>query len=111
MNPQAIIRPARIANTPRDTAQATATTLITNLLRCMLWLIRHGIYVIGFNAARRCGVDEVTVKVAASPYLQRLFADECAWLSRRQEGALTVRTWFAHRYGIRIEWEEVTCTH
>lgn len=91
----------------RESAMTSATVLVTNLLRCVLWLIRHGILVTGFHGAREFGVDRVTVTVAANPYLHRLFAGQCAWHTRRQDGALTVFTWFGDRFGVRIEWEEI----
>ena len=94
---------------PRDVAMTTATSLITNLLRCVLWLLRHGIYVIGFSGrSRSSGTDVVTVQVAASPCLYRLMAD-AYWLKQIREGNLVTHTWQAIRFGICIEWEEVTC--
>lgn len=94
---------------PRDLAMGEAVRLITNLLRCVLFLIKSGVYVIGFKGWRSgAGVDRVTVQVAASPYLHRLFQGDCSWQERRQEGCLTIFTWFSIRFGIRVEWEE-TC--
>jgi len=94
---------------PRDTAISSATTLITNLLRCILWLLRHGIYVIGFSGRHRGnGSDIVTVRVAASPYLYRLLSD-ASWLKQSRQGNLVKHTWQAVRFGTVIEWEEVTC--
>lgn len=94
---------------PREAAMTTATSLITNLLRCVLWLLRHGIYVVGFSGRRRDnGTDVVTVRVPASPYLYRLFAD-AYWLKQHREGNLVKHTWQAIRFGTVIEWEEVTC--
>ena len=93
---------------PREAAMTSATRLITNLLRCVLYLIKHGVFVTGFAGCKTAaGDDRITVTVAASPFLYKLFASECAWQKRRQEGALVIFTWFAVRYGIRIEWEEV----
>ncbi len=97
-------------NSPRTTAMSEASGRITNLMRCVLWLIKHGICVIGFIGKREHGIDRVTVTVAASPYLHILFGrDGCAWRERRQEGALTIYTWFGERFGCRVEWEEVIC--
>lgn len=91
----------------RALAMGEAVRLITNLLRCVLWLVKQGVYITGFQGRRgNCG-DQVIVTVAASPWLYRLFSDECTWQQRRQEGCLTIYTWFAIRFGIRIEWEEV----
>lgn len=93
----------------REAAMTSATSLITNLLRCVLWLLRHGIYVIGFSGRRRgTGTDVVTVRVAASPYLYRLLTD-ANWLKQNREGNLVTHTWQAIRFGTVIEWEEVTC--
>lgn len=95
----------------RDDAMSTATHLITNLLRCVLWLIRHGIYVNGFSGERDTGGGtRITVRVAASPYIYQVLKGEAAWQQRRQQGHLTIFTWFAVRFGIRIEWEEVCVT-
>lgn len=94
---------------PRETSITSATTLITNLLRCVLWLLRHGIYVIGFSGRRRGnGTDVVTVRVAASPYLYHLLTD-ANWLKQNREGNLVKHTWQAIRFGTVIEWEEVAC--
>jgi hypothetical protein len=92
----------------REHALGEAVRLITNLLRCVLWLIGHGVYVIGFRGWRSNGVDHVVVQVPPSPYLYHLFQNDCSWQQRRQEGCLTIFTWFSIRFGIRIEWEE-TC--
>lgn len=93
----------------RDLQLTAAHRLITDLLRCVTWLLQHGIYVIGFDGRQRSGVSIVTVRVAASPYLYKMFGEDCCWRTRRQEGALTIYTWAANRFGIRIEWEEVSC--
>lgn len=107
MNP--IVQRALLTAGEREAAQATATSLITDLLRCVLWLIRHGIYITGFRGWRGHQADRIVVTVAASPSLYRLFAGDCAWSKRRQQGALTIYTWAAERFGIRIEWEEASC--
>lgn len=92
----------------RDFAITEAVRLITNLLRCVIWLIRHGVFVTSFSGYHvPGGVDHVKVCVAASPYLYTLLGSDAAWQKRRQEGCLTIYTWFAIRFGIRIEWEEV----
>ncbi|HNC51227.1 MAG TPA: hypothetical protein PLO14_03160 [Accumulibacter sp.] len=49
------------------------------------------------------------ITVACRPILFRLFARDCAWRQRRKVGAAIVYTWFAVRYGARIEWEEIEC--
>ena len=95
--------------TPRQAAMASATVMITNLMRCVLWLMRHGIYVIGFRGWQSAGVDHIAVTVPASPHLYRLFAGQCYWRNRRQDGSLTIHTWNAERFGVRIQWEEVSC--
>lgn len=95
----------------RDRAMNEAVRLITNLLRCVLWLIKRGVFVTGFKGAKSpAGVDRVTVMVAESPYLYELFSNSCFWLRRRQEGSVTIFTWQAERWGIVIEWEQA-CAH
>lgn len=92
----------------RDMAMAEASRLILALLRCVLFLIRRGVHVVGFTGLQRNGTDRVTVTVAPSPYLYHLYQGQCCWTRRRQEGHLTIFTWFAiNDDGIRIEWEEV----
>lgn len=94
-----------------DATLAEAVRLITNLMRCVLWLIKRDIRVTGFSGWRANGIDRVIVTVAACPQLYILFGrDGCAWQARRPEGALTIYTWFADRFGIRVEWEEA-CAH
>ncbi|WP_374342640.1 hypothetical protein [Azonexus sp.] len=101
--------PAMPAESSRDIALARAGSLIGNLQRCVEWLIRHGVYVIGFNGRRReNGTDEVTIRVAASPYLYKLMMD-ATWLKQTRDGALVTHTWQAIRFATRIEWEEVSC--
>lgn len=95
----------------RDRAMNEAVRLITNLLRCVLWLIKHGVWVTGFRGSKSsAGVDRVAVTVAESPYLYELFRQNCFWLRRRQEGSVTIFTWQAERWGIVIEWEQA-CAH
>lgn len=103
-------QPRIVPETARDAATTSAARLITDLLRCVLWLLKHGIYVIGFSGERRAGgVDRVVVRVAASPHLYILFGrDGCTWHKRIQDGALTKYTWAGERFGCRVEWEEVT---
>ena len=93
---------------PREEAITAATIMISSLQQCIFWLVRQGIYVIGFEGKTSNGMDQVIVKVAPSPYLHRLFAGQCAWRARQQKGVVTIYTWCADRFGIRIEWEE-TC--
>lgn len=92
----------------RDATITEAVCLITNLLRCVVWLIRHGVFVTSFSGYHTPGGgDHIKVCVAASPYLYTLMGRDAAWQQRRQEGSLTIYTWFAIRFGIRIEWEEI----
>ncbi len=100
----------RVPESELEARRRSATTLITNLLRCVLWLMGNGIHVIGFDGSRRGDSDRVTVRVTASPYLHILFGvDGCYWRRRRQEGVLTIYTWCAERFDCRIEWEDVQC--
>lgn len=92
---------------PRELAVTHAIRTITGLLKVVIYLLQHGVYVIGFRGWRNAaGVDNIVVTVAASPYLTTLFRD-ATWLKQRHDGALTIHTWFADRWGIRIEWEDV----
>lgn len=91
----------------RDIAITHAIRTITGLLKVVIFLMQHGVYVIGFRGWRNAaGVDRVVVQVAASRYLFTLFRD-AIWLRQRHDGALTIHTWFAERWGVRIEWEDV----
>lgn len=76
-----------------------------NARQCAAWLIALGVKVRGVEVGPKAAV----VKVEASPFVSRLFAHQCAWRERRQEGAWAVFVWFAVRYGTRIEWEERQC--
>lgn len=97
--------------TGREAALLEAARLIGNLMRCVAWLLRHDLHITGFSAWRGNGIDRVSVRVAAHPRLHILFGhDGCAWRQRRQEGALTIYTWFGERFGCRVEWEE-TCAN
>ncbi len=98
------------ADSPRAKALSNATTQIINLLRAVVWLIRHGVYVAGFSGRSQNGVDRIVVTVAASPLLYRIFDGRCCWLKQRQEGDMRIVTWFAFQNDIRIEWEDTTCT-
>lgn len=94
-----------------DTAMKNASALIFNLLRCVVFLIRNRIHVVGFEGWRGNHEDHIKVRVTANPKLYSLFHGECGWHVRRQEGALTRFTYVAVHSGIRIEWEEVACVH
>jgi hypothetical protein len=97
------------AKSPRELAISHAICMITSLLKVVIYLMRHGVYVIGFRGRRTdAGLDSIVVQVTASPYLKTLFRD-ALWLKQRHDGALTIHTWFADRWGIRIEWEDA-CT-
>lgn len=98
------------AKSPREQAIKHAIGMITGLLKVVIYLLQHGVYVIGFRGWRTdAGLDRIVVQVVASPYLNTLFRD-AIWLKQRRDGALTIHTWFADRWGIRIEWEDV-CTN
>lgn len=92
--------------TPREQALGTATTMITNLLRCVLWLIRHGIFVISFKGDSANGCDRIVIRVAASPHLQKVFNGQYGLREQRHDGALVITTWYSLRFGCVIEWEE-----
>lgn len=95
------------AKSRRELAVTHAIRTITGLLKAVIYLLQHGVYVIGFRGSRNsAGVDRIVVTVAASPYLTTLFRD-ATWLRQRHDGVLTIHTWFVERWGIRIEWEDV----
>lgn len=101
---------AFVQNPRRERAVSEAIRMITSLLKVVIYLMQHGVYVIGFRGQRNAaGIDNIVVMVAASPYLTTLFRD-ATWLKQRHDGALTIHTWFADRWGIRIEWEDVCAT-
>lgn len=104
------VKNQKTPKSPREIAISRAIRMLTNLLRTVVFLLQNGVYVIGFRGRRiESGFDVIVVQVVASPYLQTLFTD-AMWLKQRHTGALTVHTWFAERFGIRIEWEEA-CPH
>ena len=109
-SPSSLGRSLRLAGAsdsadPRAEALADYDRRLDNLRCCVHWLVDNGVKVIESMLCRQGGI----VKVAASPNLPRLLGGECSWRKRRQDGALTIFTWFAVRYGTRIEWEDVTC--
>lgn len=94
----------------RDQSIGHAIKLISSLLKVLIFLMQHGVFVVGFKGRKNdAGIDVVVIQVANSSYLRVLFTD-AAWLKQRQEGALTIHTWFVVRNDIRIEWEDV-CAH
>lgn len=94
---------------PVEQQMTKATTVITNLLRCVIFLLKNGVYITGFDGRRGTRGNIVTVHVLGAEYLPRIFGDECLWTRRRQVGSAAVYTWRAERYGCRIEWETTTC--
>lgn len=96
-------------NPEQEAAQASAITAVSNLLRCILCLLQHGIHVTGFRGWRCNGADRVVVTVEAGPQLFALFGEQCYWSQRRTEGQKTIYTRFTDCFGIRVEWEEMTC--
>ncbi|WP_234082358.1 hypothetical protein [Azonexus sp. R2A61] len=98
---------ARPDKSTRELAISQAIRTITGLLKAVIYLLQHGVYVIGFRGWRNdAGVDRIVVQVAASPYLTTLFRD-ALWLRQHHDGVLTIHTWFVERWGVRIEWEDV----
>lgn len=98
----------RVELTGRAAALAEIDEHINNLKNCLHWLIEQGFVV--NEADMRRGKARPLVRIAPSPRLHVLFKDDCAWREREQLGTALVKyTWFAIRYGVHIEWEEVTC--
>lgn len=76
-----------------------------NAAKAVEWLSGVGVKVLSVEITRFAAV----VRIAYTPFLHKLFAGDCAWRQQRQEGNTTILTWFALRYGARIEWEEIQC--
>lgn len=94
----------RVGTTRSEQSAAIRRRLI-NAAKAVEWLEGLGVEVVDGKATRFCAV----VRVVHTPLLRRLFGDNCAWRQQRQVGDATVLTWFAVRYGARIEWEERQC--
>ena len=90
----------------REALVSSVTTLITELMRTLLWCVRHQIQVVSFRGWRGIGGNHVTVVVLPSPTLHILFGDNCGYQRRAVDGEGEVFTWFGILNGIRIEWEE-----
>lgn len=90
----------------RSQAVATATTEITSLLRCVVWLLQQRIEVTGFRGWNGIGGDHLLVTVAPSPKLRALFSGECDYQRRVHDGGGQTLTWCAEKFGVRIEWPE-----
>lgn len=89
-----------------DVAQTEAIRRRTlNAGKAVEWLDGLGIRILDVKITRHAAI----VRICHTPFLHRLFANECAWRQQRQEGNTTILTWFALRYATRIEWEETTC--
>ena len=95
--------PPPVAN-PRAAALEELDRRLENMGRAVHWLVEHGVHVLSTSLGRAGGI----VIVAGSPALRALIGNDCAWRRRRQDGALTIFTWFAMRFDTRVEWEE-TC--
>jgi len=78
------------------------STQLDAVLHAATYLIGVGIRIRRVTVDRRATV----IQVESTPFLHRLFAGDCAWRAQHQEGDVTVHTWFAIRYGVRIEWDE-----
>lgn len=95
----------------REAAAQRAETQLQALQSCLKNLLLNGVRVLAYNAAEHNKRDRITVSVAASPQLYRIYADSCAPFRREQIGAKTIFTWLAIdiENNIRVEWEEVSC--
>ena len=113
------VEPRAHANKRRATAERHAETAridavaqteairrrTLNAGKAVEWLDGLGIRILKVDITRHAAI----VRICHTPFLHRLFANECAWRQQRQEGNTTILTWFALRYATRIEWEETTC--
>jgi hypothetical protein len=80
------------------------------LKSCLIFLVSHGIHVLGYLAHTIDGRDCVTVTVAPSPQLHQLYSGSCTTVRRRQEGDIIYETWIGlHPGRINVEWEETRC--
>lgn len=95
----------RIAAVVRSSAIKRRTL---NAAKAVEWLTDLGVKVLDVKVDPLAAV----VRVAYTPFLARIFANDCTWLEQRQEGNATIFVWFALRCSARIEWEEVQpCAH
>lgn len=100
---------ARAIRHVRCEAMRELSRRMDNAHHAATWLIDLGVLIRQVRIDRRPRVV-ATIQIEHSPFVSRLFAGSCAWRERRQEGAFTLYTWFAVRYGCRIEWEERQCS-
>lgn len=75
---------------------------LDQLLHAATWLIGLSIKILEVRIER----NDTVIIVESTPFLWRLFAGDCAWRERRTDEDFYRYTWFAKRYGTRIEWEE-----
>jgi hypothetical protein len=92
-------------NVTTSLAGQLAEKMIQDLSACLAFLIANGVGIISFGARRRGRVDVAVVTVAPTPAVYALFPDR-AWREQAFDGVRTVYTWFAHRNGVRVEWED-----
>lgn len=89
----------------RADALAEIDNHLDNLRRCIHWLVAEGVAILSVDMRR--GHAQPLIKVAPSPFLHQLFKNDCANISRRDVGELTIYEWAAQRHGCSIRWEEV----
>lgn len=75
---------------------------LDRVLHAATWLIGLSIRIRKIRIDRHATV----ITIENTPFVWRLFAGDCAWRERRTDGDVDRYTWFAVRYGVRIEWEE-----
>lgn len=112
LTPVTELRPIQHAAAPRPAVPAEiaeAEQLLDSLKRCAVWLLRNGVGIVGFVGSQSFGPDRIVVTVTAPAARLHVLMPDCECCKRGQDGALTVFTWTAVRFGLRIEWRETTC--
>lgn len=97
---------ARTGSHEQEALIGSVTTLLTDLLRTLLWCVRNHIQVVSFRGWRGAEGNRAAVVVLASPRLHILFGKHCSYQRRAVENGCEVFSWAGSMNGIRVEWEE-----
>ena len=92
-----------------QTVAAATTAIGDSLLRCLVWLLHHGVSVVKFEGYSTAGGDQFRIVCVASPKLHALFSGQCEIVGRWDFGNGARRIWVAQAFGVRVEWEEASC--
>lgn len=96
-----------ISGTRSGDARMDLERLYADMRTAWDWAIAKHVAVLSINADR----NGAYLFVAASPMLQTLFGDECAWIRRNVEHGLETSLWLGCIGHIRVFWREVKCAH